>query len=280
MELAEPAKEPAGDAPGGPWRGRGDARPAPRREALAVCWNTGDGQAYRAVVSLADDAVVSWEHLPGQQPNMTVDEWHECDEMLRGHPRLAAALARRGITDLSLVLTDVWAYPPSLVPERYRGLRLGWSDVWCRGSEQGSPYAHHLSGLHPIVDLNRMELLELEDAPPGGDPTDRPEVMGEYLPKLIGDPAARRAAAARQPARGRLVHARRLPAVLAELAAAAGLQLPGRAGPAHRRVHRQRAPQAGRAPALVRRDGGSRTGTSPPTTSAGPRSTSANGVSG
>src|SRR5215831_15205971 len=177
IELAEPSK---------------DALPAMlaggRREALAVCWNTGDGQAYRALVSLAGDAVVSWEHLPGQQPNMTADEWHECDEMLREHPRLAAALARRGITDLSLVLTDVWAYPPSLVPERYRGLRLGWSDVWCRGSEQGSPYAHHLSGLHPVVDLNRMELLELEDEPPGPGPAGRPEVMGEYLPKLIGVP--------------------------------------------------------------------------------------------
>jgi primary-amine oxidase len=195
IELAEPTKDAlqamlaggaaAGVGGGGP---DGAARPAPLREALAVCWNTGDGQAYRSLVSLAGDAVVSWEHLPGQQPNMTADEWHECDEMLGGHPRLAAALARRGITDLSLVLTDVWAYPPSLVPERYRGLRLGWSDVWCRGSGQGNPYAHHLSGLHPIVDLNRMELLELEDAPPGAGPTDRPEVMGEYLPKLIGVP--------------------------------------------------------------------------------------------
>ena len=136
------AGEPAKDvAPAARRRETG----GPRREALAVCWNRGDGQAYRAVVSLADDAVASWEHLPGQQPNMTVDEWHECDEMLREHPRLARRWPRRGITDLSLVLTDVWAYGAALVPERYRGLRLGWSDVWCRGSEQGNPYAHHLS---------------------------------------------------------------------------------------------------------------------------------------
>jgi primary-amine oxidase len=123
IELAEPTKDAlqamlaggaaAGVGGGGP---DGAARPAPLREALAVCWNTGDGQAYRSLVSLAGAAVLSWEHLPGQQPNMTADEWHECDEMLREHPRLAAALARRGITDLSRVLTDVWAYPPSEVP--------------------------------------------------------------------------------------------------------------------------------------------------------------------
>jgi primary-amine oxidase len=170
IELKEPAKAAL----------EGDSR-----EALVVCWNRADGRAYRAVVSLASGGVTSWEHLPGQQPNMTADEWHECDRMLRGHPALAKALARRGITDLSRVLTDMWAYGAALVPERYRGLRLGWSDVWYRGSERGNPYAHHVTGLHPVVDLNSMTLLEMEDNQDG---TDQPEGMGEYLPELTGLP--------------------------------------------------------------------------------------------
>ena len=170
IELIEPAK---------------GAYAPPVRQAAAVCWNRADGEAFRAVVSIPDAAVTGWEHLPGQQPNMTVDEWHECDEMLRAHPQLIDALARRGITDMSLVLTDVWAYGAALVPERYRGLRIGWADVWHRGSQDGNPYAHSVSGMHPVVDLNRMELLELEDDPGAGD---APEVMGEYLPKLIGMP--------------------------------------------------------------------------------------------
>ena len=62
------------------------------------------------------------------------------------------------------MLTDVWAYGAALVPERYRGLRVGWADVWHRGSADGNPYAHHVTGLHPVVDLNRMVLLELEDS--------------------------------------------------------------------------------------------------------------------
>jgi primary-amine oxidase len=158
------------------------------REAVVVCWDRSDGRAYRAVVSLTGAAVTAWESLPGQQPNMTVDEWHECDEMLRGHPALAQALARRGITDLSLVVTDMWAYGAALVPERYRGLRLGWSDVWYRGSAQGNPYAHHVTGLHPVVDLNRMALLEIEDSLDRGDSPHQPEVRGEYLPALTGMP--------------------------------------------------------------------------------------------
>jgi primary-amine oxidase len=167
IELREPAKGAAETA---------------GREVIVVCWDRSDGQAYRAAVSLAGDAVTSWEHLPGQQPNMTIDEWHECDEMLRAQPALAEALARRGITDLSLVLTDMWAYGAALVPERYRGLRIGWSDVWYRDSPDANPYAHHVTGLHPVVDLNRMVLLELEDVDPGP----QPEVRGEYAPALTG----------------------------------------------------------------------------------------------
>ena len=175
VELTEPGKDALASA-----------RPVPR-EAAAVCWNTGDGQAYRARVSLTGGEVTSWEHLPGQQPNLTTDEWHECDAMLRAHPEVIAALAARGHHDPALALTDVWAYPADLVPERYRGRRLGWADVWHRGSADGNPYAHHVTGLHPVVDLNRLELLELEDnRDPGG--TGPPDVRGEYQPRLLRVP--------------------------------------------------------------------------------------------
>jgi primary-amine oxidase len=173
IDLAEPAKA---DIAGG----AGDIG----RAAHVICWNTADGQAYRALVSLPAGDIMRWEHLPGIQPSMTVDEWHECDEMLRRHPLLIDALARRGITDMSLVLTDVWAYGAALAPDRYQGLRIGWADVWARGSTDGNPYAHHITGLHPVVDLNRMALLELEDNEAAGD-AGRPDVMGEYLPGLV-----------------------------------------------------------------------------------------------
>jgi primary-amine oxidase len=178
IELREPAKAalPALEA-------AGQAGQRASRDAIVVCWDRADGQAFRAVVSLTGDEVTNWEHLPGQQPNMTVDEWHECDEMLRAHPSVANALARRGITDMSLVLTDMWAYGAALVPERYRGLRIGWSDVWYRSSELANPYAHHVTGLHPVVDLNTMTLLELEDSFEDG--AEVPDVMGEYLPGLL-----------------------------------------------------------------------------------------------
>jgi primary-amine oxidase len=152
-----------------------------RREALVVCWNRDDGRVYKARVGLGEDRVLSWEHVPDGQPNMTVDEFHECDAALRADPRVAEALARHGVTDMDRVLIDTWAYGAHLLPEAHRGGRIGWADVWHRSQEGSSPYANPVTGLHFVVDLNRMELLEIEDE----GPIAPPRTMGEYRPHLV-----------------------------------------------------------------------------------------------
>ena len=148
-----------------------------------MCWNREDGAAYRAVVAFADDATRSWEPLEGIQPNLTPDEWHECDEVLRHDPRLIEALAKRGITDIEKVLIDVWGYRGFLLPDRWPGRRLGWTDIWFRSEPGSNPYANPVNGLHCVVDLNSMELLEIEDT----FEVDRPQIMGEYVPRFVPD---------------------------------------------------------------------------------------------
>jgi primary-amine oxidase len=165
IELKEPAKHGA----------------TPDRQATVICWNRDDGQVYKARVSLTDDAVESWDHVPDGQPNMTVDEFVECDQALRRDPRVIEALAARGITDMDRVLIDTWAYGAHLVPEQHRGGRIGWADVWYRREPGASPYANPVTGLHFVVDLNRMELLEVEDT----HRVDAPDTMGEYVPHLV-----------------------------------------------------------------------------------------------
>ena len=153
------------------------------REAEAIVWNRDDGAAYEAVVDLAAGRVSSWTHRPGVQPCFTHDEFYEADAMLRAHPDMAEVLARHGISDLDLVLFDTWAYGGALVPDAYRGRRVGWTDVWVRDAPDSNPYAHFIGGLHCIVDMNTMELLEIEDS----GPSERPATMGEYVPAHIPD---------------------------------------------------------------------------------------------
>ncbi len=171
IELREPPK-----ADVKAWRA-GDSVP---RTSLAVLWDREDNQTYEALVDLTADSVASWTHVPDVCPNFTVDEWHECDEVMRAHPDVVAALARRGVTDTSLVLIDVWTYGRGLMPEQWRDRRLGWCDVWRRETPGGNPYAHPVTGLKFIVDMNTMELLQIEE----GEDVGCPEVEGEYVPGL------------------------------------------------------------------------------------------------
>jgi len=178
IELREPPKAEVKT-----WQ-PGDAVP---RTSLATLWDRSEQKAYEAVVDLTVEKVLSFTHIPGVTPNFTVDEWHECDHAMKDNPDVRAALARRGLTDLSLVLIDVWSYGAALMPEKYRDRRLGWCDVWHRAVPGGNPYANPVAGLKLIVDMSTMELLEIEDQGVG----EPAPVMGEYLPGLVPGQVAR-----------------------------------------------------------------------------------------
>src|SRR3712207_7601728 len=68
---------------------------------------------------------------------MTLDEWHEAHEVLIEHPAVVEARAKRGITDLDLVLIDTWAYGHSLIPQGLQDRRVGWTEVWRRSVRGG-----------------------------------------------------------------------------------------------------------------------------------------------
>ncbi|MDO3637790.1 primary-amine oxidase [Mycolicibacterium sp. KC 300] len=170
---------------------------APQRRATVICLHRATNSTYKGVVSLTEGRVDSFTHLPGVQANFTVDEFAECDRMLRSHPDLIAALARRGITDLELVFMDTWTYGNAVAPTEFRDRRIGWSDTWLRGAPGANPYAHMVSGLHCVVDLNAMSLLRIEDTGPFAGGAEPPDVMGEYAPAHV--PERIRAAWRREP---------------------------------------------------------------------------------
>lgn len=173
IELIEPAKVQlaAFDADG----------TTPPRRAVAICLNSGENKTYKSLVSLTDQTVESFDHIPDVQANFTVDEFEECDRVLRAHPDVQAALARRGITDLDEVFMDTWTYGGAVIPDEFKGRRLGWSDTWIKDADGSNPYANPLAGLHCVIDVNTMELLRIEDS--GG--FEQPTVMGEYVPRHI-----------------------------------------------------------------------------------------------
>ena len=73
-----------------------------------------------------------------------------------------------------------------MMPDQWRDRRLGWCDLWMRETSEGNPYAHPISGLKIIVDVNTLEVLEIEDHHDYG----LPEVDGEYDPRVRGSMSA------------------------------------------------------------------------------------------
>ncbi len=173
IEMIEPSKSELAAFEAG-----GD-RPA--RRAVVLCLERAQNATYKSAVSLTDDRIESFEHVPGVQANFTVDEFEECDQVLRAHPEVIAALAKRGITNLDLVFMDTWTYGEAVAPPEFRDRRIGWSDTWVKKEPGANPYANPVSGLHCVIDLNSMELLRIEDN--GG--VEQPTVMGEYIPARI-----------------------------------------------------------------------------------------------
>ena len=191
IELVEPSKEEL--------RRFEDGGDVPARRATAICLDRSANATYKSVVSLSADRVESFDHVPGVQANFTVDEFVECDQLLRKHPDVIAALAKRGITDLDNVFMDTWTFGDAVAPAEFRDRRLGWSDTWRKDAPGANPYAHLVSGLHCIVDLNTMEVLRVEDD--GG--VETPDVMGEYVPKHV--PERIRAASTWEPLKPLLI---------------------------------------------------------------------------
>ena len=152
------------------------------RTSFAVLLDRTENKTYEATVDLTGDSVLSFEHIPGVQPNFTLDEFYEINEAMRKHPDVIAALAERGFNDMDLVLIDTWTYARALMPEKYRDRRLGWSDLWVRATPEGNPYGHPVSGLKLVVDMNTHELLEIERNHDFG----HPEVDCEYVPAVRG----------------------------------------------------------------------------------------------
>ena len=130
IELEEPPK-----AEVKAWRA-GD----PVRRRRSRCCGTGPTtRPGRASSTSPTTGCCPGRTCPGVTPNFTVDEYHDVDEAMRAHPDVVAALAERGITDMSLVLIEVWTYGTALMPEQWRDRRLGWCDVWYRATPDGQP---------------------------------------------------------------------------------------------------------------------------------------------
>jgi primary-amine oxidase len=152
----------------------------PRREAVVTVLDRASGDAFEAVVSLDGRTIASWEHIPGVQPGMIIPEFTEAIEAIKADPAYRAALALRGITDMSLVSIDCWPNGNFGFPED-EALRLTRAYSFVAGAEGENAYAHPIDGVIAIVDLNAIKVVRVEDH----GVVALPPEPGHYAAKLV-----------------------------------------------------------------------------------------------
>ncbi len=132
------------------------------REAFIILLNNATGAVYEVVVSLTQKTTVQWKHIPEVQPAIMPDEFIECEAAVKANPEFQEAIKKRGITDTNLVIVDPWSAGNYGIAEEV-GQRIVRALCWVRSSPSDNGYARPIEGIIPVVDLNKMEVVAVED---------------------------------------------------------------------------------------------------------------------
>lgn len=153
--LREPAKQAMRDWP---------QQTAPNRRAIAVLFDNAANQASRVTLDLTANTILSTDLAPaGAQPTLSIDEQVECEQAVIASVEFRAALQRHyGDVDPTLVMVDIWS-AGNYGSLEDRSLRLARPLCFLRSVPGENGYAHPIEGIRPVVDLNQMKVIRVEE---------------------------------------------------------------------------------------------------------------------
>jgi primary-amine oxidase len=137
------------------------AAPSGDRRARIVAVERDSAQTIEAVVSVATGTVISCRRLDGEHAPILNDEGMLAMALVMADERFLAGLARRGITDPTLVQLDPWpAGNWTGAAQRRRVVRV---IPFLRPEKMDNGYARPIEGLLAIVDAHAGEVVEVLD---------------------------------------------------------------------------------------------------------------------
>jgi primary-amine oxidase len=151
------------------------------RMARMVIVPGADASVVEASVRLDTGEIELWVERPGMRPALGFEDALNAIVALHGHDGFNAALAKRGITDISKVQIDPWPTGNfGIAAEDHR--RVFRCISYLRAEPNDNGYARPIEGLLAWVDGGRGEVLEVQDF--GTYPI--PEDRGSYYPEDNG----------------------------------------------------------------------------------------------
>ncbi|KAG7021428.1 maoII, partial [Cucurbita argyrosperma subsp. argyrosperma] len=149
----------------------------PRRARIAV-YNKKSNETSLWIVELSEvhavtrgghhrGKVISSTVVPEVQPPMDAAEYAECEAIVKEYPPFIEAMKKRGIEDMDLVMVDPWQVCVGYHSEVDAPCRrLAKPLIFCR-TESDCPmengYARPVEGIHVLVDMQNMVVIEFED---------------------------------------------------------------------------------------------------------------------
>ncbi|KAF9667915.1 hypothetical protein SADUNF_Sadunf15G0072800 [Salix dunnii] len=148
----------------------------PPRRARLVVYNKRSNETSIWIVELSEvhaatrgghhrGKVISSQVVPDVQPPMDAVEYAECEAVVKDFTPFREAMKKRGIEDMELVMVDAWCvgyHSDADAPSR----RLAKPLIFCR-TESDCPmengYARPVEGIHVLVDMQNMKVIEFED---------------------------------------------------------------------------------------------------------------------
>lgn len=132
------------------------------REAFVAVQDRNAGKVFEGTVSLDDGRLTSWAHLPGVQTRSIGEEMEEMEQLVKAHPEYIEGLKKRGIEDLSKVMVEGLTQG-NFGTEEEQTKRLMRAHSFYVEAPGHNPHVRAIEGLAPVVDLNKMEVLRVED---------------------------------------------------------------------------------------------------------------------
>ena len=133
------------------------------RQAKIIIRNRAERATYEAIVSVTNDAVVSWTKVPGVQPSVMQEEFLIAEEKMKKDPRWQEAMRKRGVTDFDLVILDPWSVGHNGPEDDADKGRFVQPLTWLRSGPGELSYARPVEGLLTRFDLDRMEVVDVQD---------------------------------------------------------------------------------------------------------------------
>ncbi|KAK9454665.1 copper amine oxidase [Dipodascopsis uninucleata] len=164
------------------WQADPENIPKPAREVDIVAIEVGKSGVLEGLVDLTAGKVISWKHIEGVQPILTVEDLSKVERIIRTHPKVIEQCVISGIpeSDMHKVYCDPWTigYDERFGNER----RLQQAIMFYRSDEDDSQYSHPLD-FCPIFDTETEEVIAI-DIPPIRRPVSK-EKHSNFTPKAV-----------------------------------------------------------------------------------------------